>query len=99
MEAQTVLCCSRGLKEIHLLLLFTKFASQLQAELLNVTVSYEEKREGWGGEKGWMCRGKEGLRRNGNLSLRSQDNHCEPVPESFVSGKGSKWSILCLAEH
>lgn len=47
METQTVLCCSRGLKEIHLLLLFTKFASQ-QTELLNITVSYEER---GGGEK------------------------------------------------
>ena len=61
MEAQTVLCCSRGLKEIHLLLLFTKFASQLQAELLNVTVSYEERGRA-GEKKGWMCRGKEGGR-------------------------------------
>lgn len=59
MEAQTVLCCSRGLKEIHLLLLFTKFASQLQAELLNVTVSYEERGRA-GEKKGWMCGGKEG---------------------------------------
>lgn len=58
------------------------------------------RREGGLGRKKVGCVGeRRGLRRNGNLSLHSQDNHCEPVPESFVSGKGSKWSILCLAEH
>lgn len=31
--------------------------------------------------------------------LRSPGNHFKPAPESFVSRKGSKWSILCLAEH
>lgn len=84
MEAQTVLCCSRGLKEIHLLLLFTKFASQLVAELLNATVLYEERGRagGSGGER-------RGQGRHGNLSVHSQTiTTCEAVPESFVSGTG-----------
>lgn len=62
MEAQTVLCCSGRLKEIHLLLLFTKFASQLRPELLNATVAYERREEGGScrGKKGGLCREKEG---------------------------------------
>lgn len=97
MEARTVLCCSKGpKKKIHVLLSFTKFASHIQTELLNVKVSYEEKRRA----KRLAVQGKRrGLGRNGNLSAPSQDNHSESEPESFVSGKGSKWSILCLAEH
>lgn len=84
MEAQTVLCCSRGLKEIHLLLLFTKFSSQLVAELLNATVLYEERGRA-GGSRGE----RKGQGRHGNLSVHSQTiTTCEAVPESFVSGTG-----------
>lgn len=55
------------------------------------------KKVGCAGE--WGGRGVGGLEGNGNLSVHSRENHFEPLPESFVSGKGSKWSILCLAEH
>lgn len=46
----------KGTKKIHLLLPFTKFASHIQTELLNVTVSYEEKR----GAKRLAVQGKGG---------------------------------------
>lgn len=95
MEAQTVLCCSRGLKEIHLLLLFTKFASQLVAELLNATVLYEER--GRAGGSGGERRGKGDMEIF--LYILRQSLPVRLCQKALFLEQGSKWSILCLAEH
>lgn len=75
METQTVLCCSRGLKEIHLLLLFTKFASQLLAELPKRYSLVRAEREG-GGEEKVGCVGKrEGAGKKWKSFPTFSDNH------------------------